>query len=90
MKIDPTEFKNVLRVLGTALVGMRAAMPAPWGEVCMHIGEAMIIYTVTPLGAVQSTDVTSILNAARQVVPQGTELRIRTTPAPAPDPTKAA
>lgn len=86
MKIDPLALKAALRTIGTILVALRA-VPAlgPWGELCADIGIAMIAYAQNGPGAVQSNDIAAILNAAKFIIPQNTELRIRSTPPPPSD-----
>jgi len=81
-KIDPKVVKMALRIVGTMLTSLKAVVPGIWGNLLFIIGTNMVTYSLNPPGSVSKWDFTAILNAARSVVPVGSELRIRSVPPP--------
>lgn len=81
--IDPKVVKMALRIAGTMLTSLKAVVPGIWGNLLFIIGTNMVTYSLNPPGSVSKWDFTAILNAARAVIPSGTELRLRSIPPPA-------
>jgi len=83
ISIDPKVVKLALRIVGTMLTSLKAVVPGGWGTLLFLVGTNMVTFSFNAPGSVNKWDFTAILNAARAVIPEGSELRLRSVPPPA-------